>query len=179
MADAPTDDRAAARKATFETAIGVILDDVIALHGAEFGDFQLPVQDELVIVAQRGLTRPFLDAFRRVKQIDGCACGRALRTGKPVVVRDVRQDKAYKAFRPIAKAAGYRSVQSTPLFAETGVLLGVVSTLFASPHEPTAIEMKTLEDYGVVASAYLLKLLAGKSLSEKAVEMSNRLYASA
>ena len=75
-------------KRTFETAIGVILDDVIALHGAEFGDFQLPVQDELVIVAQRGLTRPFLDAFRRVKQIDGCACGRALRTGKPVVVRN-------------------------------------------------------------------------------------------
>jgi two-component system CheB/CheR fusion protein len=165
-------------KRTFESAIGVVLDDVIALHGAEFGDFQLPVRDELVIVAQRGLTRPFLDAFRRVKQIDGCACGRALHAGKPVVVRDVRQDKAYAPFRRIAKSAGYRSVQSTPLFTE-GLLLGVVSTLFASPHEPTAIEMKTLEDYGVVASAYLLKLLAGKSLSEKAVEMNNRLYASA
>jgi hypothetical protein len=55
-------------KRTFEAAINTILDDVIALHGAQFGDVQLPIKDELVLVAQRGLSRPFLEAFKRVKK---------------------------------------------------------------------------------------------------------------
>ena len=46
-------------KKTFETAIEGILDDVVALHGAEFGDVQLPIGNELVIVAQRGLRPNF------------------------------------------------------------------------------------------------------------------------
>jgi hypothetical protein len=50
-------------KKRFETAIETILDDVIALHGAEFGDLQLPVEGELLMVAQRGLSPRFLKAF--------------------------------------------------------------------------------------------------------------------
>src|SRR5882757_3847901 len=95
----------------FEAAVEVILDDVIALHGAEFGDVQLPIADELVIVAQRGLTTKFLKAFERVRTSDGCACGRALRTGEPVIIRDVQEDATYEAFRADALAAGYRGVQ--------------------------------------------------------------------
>src|SRR4051812_5988937 len=106
--------RLRARK-TFESAIDTILDDVIALHGAEFGDVQLPINDELVIVSQRGLTKTFLKAFGRVKKSDGCACGRAFRSGEPVIIRDVEEDDGYTAFRADAMSAGYRGVQSTPL----------------------------------------------------------------
>ena len=48
------------RKRTFEDAIHVILDDVIALHGAEFGNVQLPLGDELVIAAQYAFPNLFL-----------------------------------------------------------------------------------------------------------------------
>src|SRR5258708_39142227 len=95
---------------TFERAVEQVLDDVIALHGAEFGDVQLPIADELVIVAQRGLTTKFLKAFERVRTSDGCACGRALRTGEPVVIRDAQEDPSYEPFRAEAMAAGYRGV---------------------------------------------------------------------
>src|SRR6195256_1474437 len=77
------------QKRTFEDAIHVILEDVIALHGAEFGNVQLPLGDELFIAAQYGLPKPFLKAFKRVRKDDGSACGRALRLGVPVVVADV------------------------------------------------------------------------------------------
>ena len=40
------------QRRTFEDAIHVILEDVIALHGAEFGNVQLPLGDELVIAAR-------------------------------------------------------------------------------------------------------------------------------
>ena len=52
--------------------------DVVDRQGAEFGGVQLPVGDETLIVAQRGLTAAFLQAFMRVRSDDGCAYGRSL-----------------------------------------------------------------------------------------------------
>lgn len=161
---------------TFEAAIQTILEDVIALHGAEYGNLQLPIGDELAIAAQRGLSAPFLTTFRRVKKDDGCACGRALRLGKPVIVADVHLDDEYAAFRDAAETAGYRSVQSTPLTTSDGKLLGVVSTLFANVHMPTPIEMQTLESYSAVAADHAYDLIGRASLARKAEAMSDKLY---
>jgi len=161
---------------TFETAVQTILDDVVALHGAEYGNVQLPLRDELVIVAQRGLSAPFLKAFRRVKADDGCACGRALRLGKPVVVVDVDKDPEYAPFRKDAKSAGYRSVQSTPLMANKRRLVGIVSTLFAQVYEPTAIEMEVLSTYSAIAAEHLRTLIADGTLAERAKQMNEILY---
>jgi len=162
---------------TFESAVERILDDVIALHGAEFGDIQLPLGHELVIVAQRGLTTKFLNAFARVDTSDGCACGQALRSGEPVVIRDVEEDLTYEAFRADARAAGYRGVQSTPFLTQNGIFMAMVSTLFASPHTPTEIEMETLKIYGRDAAAHLYNLLEGERLAKKAEQMRQKLYA--
>jgi hypothetical protein len=56
---------------TFERAIWTILDDAIALLGAEYGNVQLITGQELVITAQRGLPKQFLEAFRRVRRGEG------------------------------------------------------------------------------------------------------------
>lgn len=165
------------QKSTFEESIQVILDDVIALNGAEFGNIQLPTGDELVIVAQRGLGASFLHAFRRVSKDEGSACGRALRLGSPVVVADVERDAEYAAFVDDARRAGYRSVQSTPLLAEDGRLLGMVSTHFANVHEPTPIEMQTLIAYSVIAAEHAYRQLGDVDLGTKAEQMSEMLYA--
>ncbi|MFN3659294.1 MAG: GAF domain-containing protein [Pseudolabrys sp.] len=164
-------------RSTFEDAVETVLHDVVALHGAEYGDVQLPVGDELWLVAQLGLTAPFLKTFMRVRPQDGCACGRALRDRRTIVIPDVEVDPEYAAFRRDAQAAGYRGVQSTPLIASNGALIGVVSTLFARAHEPTVIEMQTLTTYGVSAANHLCKLLGGDSLAAKAERMSARLRA--
>jgi hypothetical protein len=161
---------------TFEAAIECLLDDVIALHGAEFGDVQISVADELVIVAQRGLSAAFLNAFRRVGVNDGCACGRALRSGQPIVVEDVMLDDEFKPFRSDALAAGYRGVQSTPLFTRARVLVGVVSTLFANPHAPSSIEMETLKAYSGIAADHVSSLQGTGGLASNALAMSDRLY---
>jgi len=161
---------------TFETAAENLLSDVVALHGAEYGDLQLAVGDELVIVAQRGLSAPFLRTFRRVRKDDGCACGRALRLGKTIVVTDVETDPEYVAFRTDAASAGYRSVQSTPLVTRSGSVLGMVSTMFADIHEPTPIELEALGRYCGIAAEYLTTLLGSENLSAKAERMSRALY---
>ena len=161
---------------TFEGAVHTILDDVIALLGAEYGNIQLLDGEELVIAAQRGLSADFLNTFRRVRKDDGSACGRALRQGETVIIRDVESDPGFAAFRPDAKKAGFRSVQSTPLFTEDGKMLGMVSTHFAHAHEPTPIELQTLRTYSIVAAEHLNKLLGDVALATKAKQMSEELY---
>ena len=164
---------------SFEAAVETLLNDVVALHGAEYGDLQLLVGDDLVVVAQRGLSARFLRTFRRVGKADRCACGRALHAGRTIVVADVMTDPDYAAFRAEAKAAGYRSVQSTPIATRRGRVLGMVSTLFANVHEPTPIELDTLARYSRIAADYLEILLGADTLAATAQRMHATLYAEA
>ena len=163
--------------ATFKGALARILADVVALHGAEFGNVQLAAGAKLIIVAEHGLRAPFLLAFREVRTTDGCACGRAWQTGEPLVVADVDLDEPYAPFRHIAKQAGYRSVQSTPLIASDGMPLGMVSTLFANQYVPTNIEMSICKAYCVVAADHLQALLNGSRLEAEAQILHDALYA--
>src|SRR6476660_3779345 len=144
----------------FQGAIQVVLNDAVALHGAEFGNVQLAADDYLVIVAQRGFRTSFLHAFRRMHSDTGTSCGRAIRERRTVVIRDIALDEGYAAYRPAIQAAGFRSVTSTPLLTSNNVVVGVVSTAFVNVHEPTPIELKTLDSYGKVAADYLHRLLA-------------------
>lgn len=162
---------------TFEGAVQIILDDVIALLGAEYGNVQLSIGDELVIAAHRGLSTDFLKTFRRVKKGEGSACGRALRLGETVIIRDTENDPEFDAFRSDATKAGFQAVQSTPFITKDGHMLGMVSTHFAHAHEPTPIEIQTLKKYSVVAAEHLNKLLGDVPLATKAAQMSEELYA--
>jgi GAF domain-containing protein len=161
---------------TFEDAVRRIVIDVVALHGAEFGNIQMLIRDGLVIVGQHGLGAAFLKTFRKVRRDDDCACGRALREGRSVIVADVATDEAYAPFRAAAKRAGYRSVQSTPMLTSDGELVGIVSTLFANAYMPTPIEMNTLSLYCRLAAERLLLLLEGQELCAKAQELHEKLY---
>jgi GAF domain-containing protein len=113
-----------------------------------------------------------------VKKDDGSACGRAFRERVSVIIPDIEKDAAFAAFRQEANNAGFQAVQSTPLATHDGKLLGLVSTHFANPHEPTLIEMETMTQYGNVAAEYAFMLLAehGASLTMEAEQMSAELY---
>ncbi len=154
-----------------------VLADAAALQGAEFGTVQLPTDDGvLLLVEQIGFKAPFLHAFKEVRATDGCACGRALRTRNPVVIPDIRADEEFLPFLKIAEAAGYRAVETTPLFTDAGVLVGVVSTHFANVHTPTKIEMDTLIAYSRIAGEHLYGLLGAGYLGAKACSMHRALY---
>jgi GAF domain-containing protein len=163
-------------KESFEETIHIILDDVIALHGAEYGNIQLPVGDDLILVAQRGLSKAFLQMFRRVRKDDGCACGRALRSRASVIIPDVEMDPEYAAFRKDAASDGFRAVQSTPMFTRAGKFFGMVSTHFVQVHKPTEIEMAALKEYSFVAAEHAYQLLGDSTLEAKAEQMCGELY---
>ncbi len=161
---------------TVEGAIQTILDDVIAMHGAEYGNVQIPIGNELAIVAQRGLSADFLRTFRRVHSYEGTACGRALRLGEVVQIADVERDPQFSAYRMDAKRAGFRSVQSAPFFTQDRKLLGVVSSHFANPHQPSKVEIEMLKAYSLPAADHVYLLLGDVSLAVKAEQISQQLY---
>ena len=163
--------------ATFEAAVATILADTVALHGAEFGNVQLAAGAKLIIVAEHRLRAPFLLAFREVRTTDGCACGRAWQTGEPIIVADVALEESYAPFREIAKEAGYRSVQSTPLIASNGMPLAMVSTHFANRYVPTKIEMAICKAYCTMAADRLQALLGASQLDSVAQKLHDALYA--
>jgi GAF domain-containing protein len=165
------------RQRSFEGAVNTLLQDAIALHGAELGNVQLVCGGgRLVIVAQRGFKTPFLECFRVVAPEYGCVCGRALSKKRTVVVEDTELDEEFAPYRAIARSAGFRGVVSTPLLARRHFLIGVVSTHFVNVHVPTRIELEAIQSYAVIAADYLQYLLHDERVQSKASSMSRRLY---
>ena len=124
------------------------LDGAIAFLEADFGNIQLvdPRTSALRIVSQRDCSAEFLDYFTIVDE-DSAVCGRAAATRAQAVVADVTTDEAFAPHRAMARTAGFRAVQSTPLIDRHGTLRGVVSTHFKSPHRPPGHELRLAEDY--------------------------------
>jgi GAF domain-containing protein len=160
---------------TFEVAVNTILDDVMALHGAEYGNVQLCLGGDLIIVAHRMLPIEFVEQYGHIKPGDASASGRALKCRTSIVIPDVDGEPGYEEWLPAARLARYRSIQSTPLITSGGRMMGVVSTLFANPHEPTKIEMTTLKEYSVLASDHLAHLLGDHDIAARAMEMRRNL----
>jgi PAS domain S-box-containing protein len=149
-------------------ALDEVLDAAIALLDADYGNIQLynPHKKGLEIVVQRGFPQAFLDTFRLVRTEDDSACGRALRSGRRIIIEDVLTDEEYTNLRDIAAAAGYRAVQSTPLLVPGGAVLGMLSTHFRSPHRPSEHQLRLLDLYAREAIELVDRLHAEQALRE-------------
>jgi PAS domain S-box-containing protein len=145
------------RSRTLDEGLDEILVAVFELLNAEKGNIQLLDAEGsiLSIVVQRGFEPDFLEFFREVSATDESACGRALRTGQRIMIEDVETDGAYAPFRAVARAAGYRSVISTPLVSADGTPLGMVSTHFQSIHRSSEQELRRLDLYLRQASDFI------------------------
>lgn len=125
-----------------------VLNATVELQNADFGNVQLynPQTGVLEIVAHRGFRQDFLDHFRSVHE-DSAACGRTMQQRQRVIIEDVETDPGFKPHRQIAASAGFRAVQSTPLFSRHGEPLGIISTHFRETHRPSERELRLTDLY--------------------------------
>ncbi|ANP55964.1 hypothetical protein J2Z21_004142 [Streptomyces griseochromogenes] len=133
----------------------------MALMGAEFGNIQFmdPRDGSLILVTQSGFRREFLDHFAVVRD-SLSVCGRAARQGAQSVSEDVRDDPAFAPHQKIFRAAGVRSVQSTPLVDHTGRLMGMISTHMSQPGRPSDQDLRIMDLYGQLAGEVIARHLA-------------------
>ena len=125
------------------------LDAAIALTGAQRGNIQLfdAATRSLRIAAQRGFEAPFLDFFTNVGDESSSSCAAALQRGERIAVEDVLTSEIFAgtAAQQVLQDANVRAVQSTPLFAHSGRVVGIVSTHFEAPHRLSQTEGHALD----------------------------------
>ena len=143
-------------------ALEEALTATIEIQQADFGNVQLynPESNVLEIVAQRGFNPQFLEYFAEVAH-SSAVCGGALQSRSRVVIEDVEIDEQFAPHRQIASAAGFRAVQSTPLFSRGANVLGVISTYFRRPHRPSERELRLTDLYARQAAEMIERKRTG------------------
>lgn len=124
------------------------LSAAIEISEADMGNIQIleGASNSLEIVAQQGFEQPFLDFFNRVESGHGC-CGNAMQQGKRILVEDVRHSPIFSGTPAldILLEAGVQAVQSTPLFARSGRLVGMLSTHYRAPRRLDERKLRMLD----------------------------------
>jgi PAS domain S-box-containing protein len=128
-----------------------IVDAAIAVTHADMGSIQLfdAERNSLRLLAWKGFAPESAD-FWGLIPIDSAhasICAAAVRAAARVIVADVMAlpsvigTRDHDAFA----ASGIRAVQSTPLITRSSRLLGMFSTHWRRPHEPTEDELRLLD----------------------------------
>jgi signal transduction histidine kinase len=134
-----------------EALYGQILDAAVAIMHSEFASMQMLVPErgggELRLLAFRGFDPQAAKFWGSVGPTSACSCGRALGTGGRVIVGDIERCDWMAGTEDQAtyRNTGIRAVQSTPLISRTGGVLGIISTHWRRPHEPTAGELRLMD----------------------------------
>src|SRR6478609_6568008 len=123
---------ASERLAAFSTAardarsadalLELTLDTAVELLGADMGGIQIydPGAAVLRLVAYRGFEPWFRACYAEVDAGETSACAHAMARRERVSFADVEVDNPDPTYRELARRAGYRAVQSTPLTTAAG-----------------------------------------------------------
>ena len=169
------------------TIVGEILDAIVTLQAADFGEIQLrdPETGALQLVMQRGFSASFLDCFASIDSGNESAYGRSLSSGERVVIKDVQPDSEYLPFRAIAAQEGYRAVQFARIRGLDGVPIGILSTHFRQPHRPSERELQLTDLYMHLAATLIARgradeaARAARDLANRANQAKSRFLATA
>ncbi len=150
-----------------------IIHTAVVLLNADFGSLQMLYFDQgadgkLRLKAQTGFNGKAAEFWKWVTPSSRSACGKALKTEKRVVVADV-QKCDFMADSEDMKTyiqTGVRAVQTTPLISRSGKMLGMLSTHWRRPHEPTLQELRNLDILARMAADLLERSKAREFLRE-------------
>jgi GAF domain-containing protein len=160
---------------TLDGVIRTVLDDTIALVGADFGDLQLVADNKaLIVVAQRGFDCGQLRSLRNAIAGGDMPSVRAALTKRSAIIEEIDHEIPIE-LRDIALEAGFSSMHSTPLISHGGHCVGVVSTHFKARHIATPIEMRMLETYSRISADRIAALLGTDPVSLHAERLFERM----
>ncbi len=126
-----------------------ILDAAMAIMGSDFASMQTfyPERGELRLLAHRGFNPIAAASFEWVRPGSGTSCSVALATGHRSIVPDIELSDFMAGSEDLEtyRQTGIRAVQSTPLVSRAGRLLGMISTHWRDPHQPSERDLRLLD----------------------------------
>lgn len=148
-----------------------ILDTAMTILDADFASIQMLYPErgttgELRLLGYRGFTEEAARFWEWVRPDSESTCGKALLTGQRVIVPDILDCEfmAGSADRETYLQTGIRAVQTTPLYSRSGTLLGMLSTHWRRPYEPTANELRFIDLLARQAADYIDRKRAEEAL---------------
>jgi signal transduction histidine kinase/ActR/RegA family two-component response regulator/PAS domain-containing protein len=155
-----------------------ILDAATRLMRSQFASIQVLESSpgsagELRLLGHRGFGDEAAAFWKSVGSDSGSICAEALRRMQRIVVADLDDyaDSVGAQDLAMLRRSGIRAVQTTPLRARSGALVGMLSTHWSEPHEASARELQLL-DILARQAADLIEV----RLSEAAREERDRKY---
>ncbi|HXS53120.1 MAG TPA: chemotaxis protein CheB [Usitatibacter sp.] len=145
--------------AELQFRLGELLETVLRSSGTRMGNIRLldAESESLRIIVHRGLEKPLVECVATVRRTEEAACARAFRFRQRVVIEDVEADVQYRPYLEVARRAGFRSVQSTPLFAAQAKIAGVLSTQYPYAHALSAGEARLLDEAAMQAQPLMAR----------------------
>ena len=152
-----------------------ILDSAIAIMRSDMASLQIVEEDHdaLRLLAFRGFDADFGTVFELVRSDSLTSCSVARRVGHRIVVPDVETCDFLVGTPALEdlRRTGIRAMQSTPLVARSGRLLGMISTHWRQPHEPTERDLRLLDLLARQAADVMERTLAETAVRESAARL--------
>ncbi|NWL19155.1 histidine kinase [Pseudomonas umsongensis] len=158
-----------------------IVNAAVSITGSQFGTMQRLCPHghssghggELQLLCSHGLTPEAVGFWQWVSPAAYSSCTMALKLGQRAIIPDFEQwadiagTKDLLAFR----SAGIRSAQTTPLMSRNGNLLGMISTHWSEPHEPSERDLRLLDILARQAADLLERTMAEEALRTREQEL--------
>lgn len=147
-----------------------VLDAAIAIMRSDMGSMQMldPDRGELRLLASRGFHPESAAFWQWVRADSKTTCASALRDAQRAVVPDVNvcDFMADTEDLHFFRLSGIRAMQSTPLVSRSGHLLGMISTHWRKPHEPSEHDLQLLDMLARQAADLIERSRMDESLRE-------------
>lgn len=158
---------------------GKIVDAAVSITRSQFGTMQvLRRADEtgeagLELLVSRGLAPRDRAVWEWVSPSAHSSCTAALKTGQRAIIADFEEwgEIAGTGDLLAFRRAGIRSAQTTPLRSRDGTLLGMISTHWAKPHEPSERDLYLLDILARQAADILDRTIREDALREREREL--------
>ena len=139
-------------EADISTLYEKVIDAAVSIMRSDFASIQMYYPErgsggELRLLASHGFQSHATKFWEWVRADSQCTCGVALRTGRRVIASDVETADFMANTADLAtyQQNGIRAVQSTPLVSRDGKLLGMISTHWRKPHQPSERDLRMFD----------------------------------
>ncbi|MGY4638900.1 ATP-binding protein [Pseudomonas sp. TE24901] len=164
-----------------EALYGKIVDAAVSITGSQFGTMQLLCPEghpsghggQLQLLCSRGLPPEAVGFWQWVSPMAYSSCTMALQLGQRAIIRDFEEwpDIAGTDDLQAFRNTGIRSAQTTPLLSRDGRLLGMISTHWSTPHQPSERDLRLLDILARQAADLLERTIADEALRDAQAEL--------
>ena len=157
-------------ESTPESLYAQILGAAMELMASDCASVQMLAADQtwLKLLGWRNFHPDSAAFWERVEVGAGSTCSKALSDNERVVVADVEASAFMAGTQDLEeyRRSGIRAVQSTPLQSRSGRPLGMLSTHWRTPHDPTEDDFRLFDVLARQAADLIERTLAEEALRE-------------